>query len=164
MKTLHFFRRLWTQPLLQECMRQCMLLYKELILKGRLGGEANSWSHPGATPHTSNMAKFCLQPHPGNLISFIRVAMALSGGRNWPGGPDSFLAGAHHLRNWGSPGPWTWGESEISMGLHQGHWWSLVSPYVLCRGIVYFTRKHRSEVEHKQQRLQLGEALLATQE
>lgn len=141
-----------------------MLLYKEIILKGRLGGEAKSWSHPGVTPHTSNMAKFCLQPHPGNLISFIRVAMALSGGRIPRRGPHSFLAGAHHLRNWGSPGPWTQGESEISVELHHGHWWSLASPYVLRRGITYFTRNHGAEAECEQKRFQLGEAPLALQE
>lgn len=141
-------------------MRQCMLLHKELR---RLGGEANSWSHPGVTPHTSNMAKISLQPHPGNLLSFTRVAVALSGGRIWPGGPHSFLAGAHYLRNWGPPGPWTQEESEVSVELHQGHWLSLESLYVLCKGIMYFTRKYRSEVECEQRRFQLGEASLATQ-
>jgi len=50
------------------------------------------------------------------------------------------------------------------MELHQGHWWTLESPYVLCRGIIYFTRKHGSEVECEQERFQLGEALLAIQE
>lgn len=140
-----------------------MLISKELILKGRLRGEANSWSHPGATPHTSNMAKFCLQPHPGNLISFIRLAMALSGWRMSPRGSHSFLAGAHHLRNWALQGLGLRGSRRFLWNYIREHWWSLEHPYILCGGITYFIKKYRSEVECEQERFQLGEASLAIQ-
>lgn len=56
------------------------------------------------------------------------------------------------------------GKSELSVELNQGHWWSLASPYIVCRGIMYFTRKHGSEVECEQERFQLGEAPLVIQE
>lgn len=47
------------------------------------------------------------------------------------------------------------------MKLHWGRWWSLESPYVLCREVTYLSRKYKSEVECELERFQLGEASLA---
>lgn len=112
------------------------------------------------------MAKFSLQPHPGSLISFIRVAVALSGRRACPSAPHSLLAGARFLRKGGLSRELrasNFGELGISGELQQGQCWSPELLTFNAEECHISLERGRVGRERGREGLQLGEASLAMQ-